>query len=44
VLRVNVYSRPAEGRFPVLLSAHPYGKDKLPVKSGAHLLVPVIPT
>ena len=31
-LRVNVY-RPAQaGPFPVLLSAHPYGKDNLPVK------------
>ena len=31
VLRVNVF-RPKEGpgRFPVLMSAHPYGKDKIP--------------
>lgn len=33
VLRVNVYRPPAEGRFPVLLSAHPYGKDSLPTKT-----------
>ena len=33
-LRVNVV-RPAEdGRFPVVLSAHPYGKDNLPVRRG----------
>ncbi|WP_417562698.1 CocE/NonD family hydrolase [Microbacterium sp.] len=30
VLRVNVYLPPGEGPFPVLLSAHPYGKDALP--------------
>ncbi len=33
VLRVNLYRPPREGRFPVVLSAHPYGKDRLPVKS-----------
>jgi uncharacterized protein len=33
LLRVNVYRPPGEGRFPVLLSAHPYGKDQLPVKT-----------
>lgn len=33
VLRVNVYRPSGEGRFPVLLSAHPYGKDELPVKT-----------
>lgn len=32
-LRANVYRPPGEGRFPVLLSAHPYGKDALPVKT-----------
>jgi predicted acyl esterase len=30
VLRVNVFRPEAEGRYPVLLSGHPYGKDKLP--------------
>jgi uncharacterized protein len=30
VLRVNVYSPQGHGPFPVLLSAHPYGKDNLP--------------
>jgi hypothetical protein len=30
VLRVNVYRPAADGRFPVMMSAHPYGKDYLP--------------
>ena len=30
VLRANVYRPPGEGAFPVLVCAHPYGKDKLP--------------
>jgi predicted acyl esterase len=30
VLRVNVHRPPEGGPFPVLMSAHPYGKDKLP--------------
>lgn len=30
VLRVNVYRPPGTGPFPVLLCAHPYGKDNLP--------------
>ena len=29
-LRANVFRPAAEGRFPVLLCAHPYGKDRLP--------------
>lgn len=29
-LRVNVYRPGGDGPFPVLLCAHPYGKDKLP--------------
>jgi uncharacterized protein len=29
-LRVNVFRPAGEGRFPVLLCAHPYGKDRLP--------------
>lgn len=32
VLRVNVCRPTGEGPFPVLLCAHPYGKDKLPAK------------
>ena len=30
VLRANVYRPPGEGPFPVVLSVHPYGKDRLP--------------
>ena len=30
VLRVNVHRPPGPGAFPVLLSAHPYGKDHVP--------------
>lgn len=30
VLRVNVFRPPGQGPFPVLVSAHPYGKDRLP--------------
>jgi uncharacterized protein len=33
-LRVNVVLPPGAGRFPVLLSAHPYGKDNLPKRRG----------
>jgi uncharacterized protein len=29
-LRVNVFRPEGEGRFPVILCAHPYGKDRLP--------------
>ncbi len=32
VLRTNVYLPPEVGPFPVLLCAHPYGKDNLPEK------------
>lgn len=32
VLRVNVHRPTGDGPFPVLLSAHPYGKDKLPAR------------
>lgn len=37
VLRVNVFRPPGDGPFPVLLCAHPYGKDRLPARrrSGA---------
>jgi len=41
-LRVNVV-RPADGgRFPVLLSAHPYGKDNLPRRRGRGYRVNVL--
>lgn len=30
VLRANVYRPPGPGPFPVILAAHPYGKDRLP--------------
>lgn len=30
VLRVNVYRPSGSGPFPVILAAHPYGKDRLP--------------
>jgi hypothetical protein len=33
-LRVNVVLPAGGGRFPVLLSAHPYGKDNLPKRRG----------
>jgi uncharacterized protein len=33
-LRVNVVLPPGGGRFPVLMSAHPYGKDDLPRRVG----------
>lgn len=33
-LRVNVVLPAGAGRFPVLLSAHPYGKDNLPKRRG----------
>ena len=33
VLRVNVHRQPGDGRFPTLLFAHPYGKDKVPVRT-----------
>jgi predicted acyl esterase len=34
VLRVNVVAPAGKGRFPVLLAAHPYGKDNLPKRRG----------
>jgi predicted acyl esterase len=33
VLRVNVFRPESSGPFPVLMSAHPYGKDKIPAKT-----------
>src|SRR6516162_1792542 len=32
-LRVNVFRPEREGRFPVIMSAHPYGKDVLPKRT-----------
>lgn len=40
VLRVNVFRPPGDGRHPVLLSAHPYGKDKLPRRRGGRIALP----
>src|SRR5689334_13205809 len=34
VLRVNVHRPPGGGSFPVVLCAHPYGKDRLPALRG----------
>src|ERR1700729_24702 len=34
-LRVNVVRPARGGRFPVLMSAHPYGKDNLPRRRGS---------
>ena len=33
ILRVNVFRPSHAGRLPVIMSAHPYGKDKLPLRS-----------
>lgn len=33
VLRVNVHRPPGDGPFPTIVCAHPYGKDKVPVRS-----------
>src|SRR5215213_4708646 len=30
ILRVNVFRPAAEGQYPVVMCAHPYGKDRLP--------------
>lgn len=39
-LRVNVFRPPGDGPFPVIMSAHPYGKDRLPRprRRGGHRL------
>lgn len=34
MLRLNLFRPAGEGRFPVILSAHPYGKDRVPTKTG----------
>jgi uncharacterized protein len=33
ILRANVFRPDREGRFPVIMSAHPYGKDMLPKRT-----------
>jgi hypothetical protein len=33
VLRVNVHRPPGEGPFPTIVCTHPYGKDKVPVRT-----------
>lgn len=35
-LRVNVFRPRQGGRHPVIMCAHPYGKDALPVRVGAN--------
>ncbi len=39
-LRANVFRPDATGRFPVILSAHPYGKDELPRRTPLGYLPP----
>lgn len=40
ILRVNVFRPETEGRFPVLLCAHPYGKDRLPARGAFGYRIP----
>src|SRR5579884_2407011 len=40
ILRVNVFRPARDGRFPVLMCAHPYGKDRLPRRRGARYAIP----
>ncbi len=35
VLRLNLFRPAGDGPFPVVLSAHPYGKDQVPKKKGS---------
>lgn len=35
VLRLNLFRPPGSGPFPVILSAHPYGKDRVPKRKGS---------
>ncbi len=39
VLRANTYRPAGAGAFPVLMSAHPYGKDRLPSRKGRRSVV-----
>ena len=41
VLRVNVFRPKEGGPFPVIMSAHPYGKDKIPAKTRSGRGVPL---
>ncbi len=41
VLRINVFRPQGPGPFPVILSAHPYGKDKIPAKTRSGRGVPL---
>ena len=41
ILRVNVFRPKGEGTFPVIMSAHPYGKDKIPAKTRSGRGVPL---
>ena len=47
VLRVNVFRPEGAGPFPVIMSCHPYGKDKIPAKTrsgrGVHLQARLLP-
>lgn len=40
VLRVDVFRPPGSGPFPVILCAHPYGKDNLPSRHGRRTKFP----
>lgn len=40
VLRVNIFRPRSEGRRPVIMCAHPYGKDALPVRIGGRYWLP----
>jgi uncharacterized protein len=41
-LRVNVVLPDGDGKFPVLMSAHPYGKDNLPRRRGLGYRVSIL--
>lgn len=41
ILRVNVFRPEGQGPFPVIMSAHPYGKDKIPAKTRSGRGVPL---
>ena len=41
VLRVNVFRPPGSGAYPVVMSAHPYGKDKIPANTPSARGVPL---
>jgi predicted acyl esterase len=33
ILRVNIFRPNQDGRYPVIMSAHPYGKDRIPART-----------